>query len=96
MTKGWENEFLSDTGFHTAFPPNSWQTRLRGIDGEVQNVATYTAQKSSGISRQNGEAFQFHGHGGDAADQACALGLADANNIGVMGFSRTSWATDSC
>src|SRR5882762_1371632 len=23
MAKGWENEFLSDTGFHTAFPPQS-------------------------------------------------------------------------
>jgi len=96
MAKGWENEFLSDTGFHTAFPPQSLANAgFVVLMAKVQNVAeVYRNKKVQEYPGKIGEAFQFMAMVESAADRLVQLGLANANNVGVMGFSRTSWATD--
>jgi dipeptidyl aminopeptidase/acylaminoacyl peptidase len=96
MTKGWENEFLSDTGFHTAFPPQPLANAgFLVLMAKVQNAAdVYRSKNLQGYPGKMGEAFQFIAMVEGAADKLVQLGLADGNNVGLMGFSRTSWATD--
>lgn len=96
MTKGWETEFYSDTGFHTAFPPQplanaGFLVLLANVPPSYDVLLNKTLQKYPG---RLGEAFEFISMIESAVDMLEQRGLADKNHVGIIGFSRTSWQTD--
>ncbi len=97
MTKGWGNGFLSDTGFHTAFPPQ--QLANVGFLVLMANVPPLPdlAPWYGSLQKEPGkmaEAYEFISFVESAVVMLEGRGLADKGNVGIIGFSRTSWQTD--
>ena len=91
MAKGWDDSFLSDTSYRTAFPPQvladsgflvllvnapSAEQEPREYPGHMGEAINWMEMVLSGISL--------------LSDQ----GLIDEKEVGIMGFSRTSWLVD--
>ena len=97
MAKGWGKEFLSDTGFHTAFPPQPLANA-----GFLVLMASVPPQTALGpwensLKKEPGnmaEAFEFISFVESAVDMLERRGMADRADVGIIGFSRTSWQTD--
>jgi len=96
MVKGWGDAFLSDTGFHTAFPPQSlanagFLVLMANAPGAGLVEQKKSLQEWPGTI---GEAFEFIAFVEGAVDMLERRGSASRNNVGIIGFSRTSWQTD--
>lgn len=91
MAKTWDESFLADTLYRTAFPP-----QVLANDGFVVLLANPPSVKEepNEFPGQMGEAFNWmemiRGAIGFLAEQK----LIDRNRVGVIGFSRTSWLVD--
>jgi dipeptidyl aminopeptidase/acylaminoacyl peptidase len=91
MAKGWTDSFISDTRFQTAFPPQSlanagFVVLMANMPGQNQQPKSYTANM--------GETFNWIAMVESGITHLDELGLIDWNNVGIMGFSRTSWDVD--
>jgi len=99
MTKSWWAQyFLMDTEYHTAFPPE-----VLASSGFVVLLAQ---ERVVEFERDRGRTFpgKYPGHVGEAAelgdivssaiDLLAQRGLAERSNVGLMGFSTTSWKVD--
>lgn len=99
MTKTWwDHYFLADTEYHTAFPPQPLAS-----SGFLVLLAEERPRELE-ESRSGKYPGHYPGHMGEAAelkdiidgaiDLLVRKGLADKRNVGIMGFSTTSWKTD--
>lgn len=87
-----DHEFIADTAYTTAFAPQSLASA-----GFVVLLAKYPidnqvpeGQYAGGIS----EAYNWMAMVESAIDLLSGRGLIDADRVGIVGFSRTSWLTD--
>lgn len=99
MTKTWwEHYFLSDTEYHTAFAPQPLASvgflvllaQERPAEFERNRSGTYPGHDPGHM----GEAEELKNIIEGAVHELTTSGLADPDNIGIMGFSTTSWKTD--
>jgi dipeptidyl aminopeptidase/acylaminoacyl peptidase len=91
MAKGWTDGFLSDTRFQTAFPPQPLADA--GFVVLLANMPTGGSESKERPSAAN-EGYNWISmiEGGVALlDQRK---LIDKANVGIIGFSRTSWNVD--
>ena len=91
MAKGWTDGFLSDTRFQTAFPPqplanNGFAVLLINMPAGGAELKEYP----SGIA----EAFNWIAMIESGVTLVDQRGLIDKDNVGIIGFSRTSWNVD--
>jgi dipeptidyl aminopeptidase/acylaminoacyl peptidase len=91
MAKDWERFFLSDTVYGTSFPPQSLANT-----GFVVLMANEPGPVDLGNRYPGGlgEAFNWVSMVESAIDLLAEKGLAEKANVGLIGFSRTSWKTD--
>ena len=91
MAKGWTDGFLSDTRFQTAFPPQPLADA--GFVVLLANMPTGGSESKERPSAAN-EAYSWISmiEGGvTLLDQRKLINKA---NVGILGFSRTSWNVD--
>jgi dipeptidyl aminopeptidase/acylaminoacyl peptidase len=84
--------FITDANYTTAFAPQS----LANADFLVL-MAAYPEGNGIPKSKFPGEmgmAYDWMSMVESAIDLLAGRGLADKNNVGIVGFSRTSWLTD--
>jgi dipeptidyl aminopeptidase/acylaminoacyl peptidase len=91
MAKNWERFFLSDTVYGTSFPPQSLANA-----GFVVLMANEPGPVDLGNRYPGGlgEAFNWVSMIESAIGLLAEKGLAEKANVGLIGFSRTSWKTD--
>ena len=87
-----EDYFISDSLYTTAFAPQSLANA-----GFLVLMSKYTVGDK--IPREQfpgdmGMAYDWMSMVESAVDLLMQQGLADRNNVGIVGFSRTSWLTD--
>ena len=83
--------FISDAVYTTAFAP---QLRERGFP---VLLAKYSGADKEPVNQFPGSmsfAYDWMNMQESAIDLLAKRGLADKNNVGIVGFSRTSWLTD--
>jgi dipeptidyl aminopeptidase/acylaminoacyl peptidase len=91
MAKGWDDSFLADTTYRTAFPPQV----LAGSGFLVLLANNPSPDKEPrDYPGQMGEAFNWMEMVSSAISLVSNQGLIDENKVGIMGFSRTSWLVD--
>jgi dipeptidyl aminopeptidase/acylaminoacyl peptidase len=91
MTKGWGDFFVCDTHFQTAFPPQP----LAAAGFAVLMENQYDQPRlPPGHPGQMGEAFSFMNMVESGVRALTGRASIDERNIGIIGFSRTSWLTD--
>jgi dipeptidyl aminopeptidase/acylaminoacyl peptidase len=91
MVKGWGDFFLADTHFQTAFPPQP--LAAAGFLVLMANVLSLD-QIPEGYPGKMGEAYQFISMVKSAVEALDRRRLVDKSNVGIIGFSSTSWQTD--
>jgi dipeptidyl aminopeptidase/acylaminoacyl peptidase len=91
MAKGWTESFLSDTTYRTAFPPQVLANS--GFMVLLANPPSFD-KEPKGYPGQMGEAFNFMAMIESAVTVFSSQGLIDKNQVGIIGFSRTSWLLD--
>ncbi len=97
MVKNWpKNHFLGDTSYHTAFAPLPLASA-----GFIVLLAQDVDRGKVGSSRafqrfpgRMGEYAEFEAIIESAIDALVRQGLGSRNNIGLNGFSSSSWETD--
>ena len=91
MAKGWTESFLSDTTYRTAFPP-----QVLANSGFVVLMANAPSadKEPKGYPGQMGEAFNWMAMIESAVSVFSKQRLVDENQVGIIGFSRTSWLLD--
>lgn len=91
MAKDWDSTFISDTRFHTAFPPQP----LAGA-GFLVLMANDPSrnQEPKAYPGQIGEAYNWIEMVRSGINLLVGDGLAEKDLIGIIGFSRTSWKLD--
>jgi len=91
MAKDWDSTFISDTRFHTAFPPQP----LAGA-GFLVLMANDPSRDQEPMTHpgQIGEAYNWVEMVRSAINLLVGAGLAEKDLIGIIGFSRTSWKLD--
>jgi dipeptidyl aminopeptidase/acylaminoacyl peptidase len=92
MAKGWTNFFTGDTQFRSYYAPqvlaNHGFVVLLASDGPTsQNTIT-------GFPGEMAEAYDWMSMVESAVDLLVKQGIAERSNVGIQGFSRSSWATD--
>lgn len=99
MAKNWiEDYFVADTQYRTAFAPQPLaaagflvlMANERPAEFERNRALKYPGRYPGRMR----EAFQFADVVKSAIDTLAKQGLADPNNVGIAGFSTTSWKTD--
>jgi dipeptidyl aminopeptidase/acylaminoacyl peptidase len=91
MTKGWSDEFFSDTKFRTAFPPQSLANA--GFVVLMANMPAADKEPRNYPGRM-GEAFNWISMVESGITMLDGRGLVDKHRVGIIGFSRTSWNVD--
>jgi dipeptidyl aminopeptidase/acylaminoacyl peptidase len=91
MTKGWSDEFFSDTKFRTAFPPQSLANA--GFVVLMANMPAADKEPKNYPGRM-GEAFNWISMVESGITMLDGRGLVDKDRVGIIGFSRTSWNVD--
>jgi dipeptidyl aminopeptidase/acylaminoacyl peptidase len=92
MTKGWPNNwFFADTQFQTTFPPQPLASA-----GFLVLLAQEPRPEDNlkGFPGEMGEAYKFIAMVESAIRTIVERYSGDENNVGTIGFSRTSWLTD--
>jgi dipeptidyl aminopeptidase/acylaminoacyl peptidase len=91
MAKGWTDGFLSDTRFQTAFPPQPLAN-----DGFAVLLINMPAGGSELKEYPSGaaEALNWIAMVESGVTLVNERGLIDKGNVGIIGFSRTSWNVD--
>jgi dipeptidyl aminopeptidase/acylaminoacyl peptidase len=96
MAKGWGDFFVADTSFRTAFPP-----QLLANAGFVVLLASVPSLEKVDLNRalrqypgQLGEGYEFISMIETGVDLLVKRGIADRLNVGIIGFSSTSWQVD--
>jgi dipeptidyl aminopeptidase/acylaminoacyl peptidase len=92
MATNFGNVFISDTPATTAFAPQSlanagFLVLMSKYPGEIKLPKDV-------FPGDMGDAFNWMDMVESAVDVLAARGMADENNLGIVGFSRTSWLTD--
>jgi dipeptidyl aminopeptidase/acylaminoacyl peptidase len=91
MAKGWDDSFLADTTYRTAFPPQV----LADSGFLVLLVNDPSADKEPrNYPGLMGEAFNWMEMVSSSISLLSSRGLVDEKEVGIMGFSRTSWLVD--
>jgi dipeptidyl aminopeptidase/acylaminoacyl peptidase len=86
------HEFVSDVGYTTAFAPQSLANAgflvlfAKYSNGDKEPKSDYPGQMAT--------AYDWMSMIESAIDLLADQGLADKDNVGIVGFSRTSWLTD--
>jgi dienelactone hydrolase len=92
----WDQEFIGDTHYQTAFPPQSLASA--GFMVLMANTSRMDLLDHDPTLRQfpgkMGEAEEFMAMIESALDALSGRGFIDRNNVGIMGFSHTSWLVD--
>ena len=91
MAKGWTDGFLSDTRFQTAFPPQPLAND--GFAVLMVNMPTGGSEPTEYPS-STAEAFNWIAMIESGVALLSERGLVDKDNVGIIGFSRTSWNVD--
>jgi dipeptidyl aminopeptidase/acylaminoacyl peptidase len=91
MAKGWTDDFFSDTRFRTAFPPQSLANA--GFVVLMANMPAIDMEPKNHPGRM-GEAFNWISMVESGIVLLEDRGLVEKNNVGIIGFSRTSWNVD--
>lgn len=91
MAKGWSEDFLADTSYRTAFPPQALANS--GFMVLMTNPPSFDKEPKE-YPGQMGEAFNFMEMVESAVAFLSNRGLIDKNQVGIIGFSRTSWLVD--
>lgn len=91
MAKGWDDSFLSDTSYRTAFPP-----QVLADSGFLVLLANAPSadKEPQGYPGHMGEAFNWMEMVTSAISFLSNQGLVDEREVGIIGFSRTSWLVD--
>jgi dipeptidyl aminopeptidase/acylaminoacyl peptidase len=91
MAKGWNDSFLSDTPYQTAFPPQPLANA-----GFVILMANMPAPKAGPhlYPGELDEAFNWMSMIESGVKLLSDRGMADPHRVGMIGFSRTSWLVD--
>jgi dipeptidyl aminopeptidase/acylaminoacyl peptidase len=91
----WPDYFLSDTQYHTAFPPQPLAAAgFIVLLVQEHPIGEGSIQRSPSYPRRAGEMTQLKGVVESAIRFLDERGMADSSNVGIMGFSTTSWKTD--
>jgi dipeptidyl aminopeptidase/acylaminoacyl peptidase len=91
MAKGWSESFICDSSYQTAFAPQP----LAALGFAVLEVNYPAPSKEfDNKTATPGEVEYWSATIESAMDLLVAEGLVDRNNIGISGFSRTSWYVD--
>lgn len=92
----WDQEFIGDTHYQTAFPPQSLASAgfmvLMANTSRMDSLDHDPALKK--FPGKMGQAEEFMAMIDGALDALSDRGLIDRNNVGIMGFSHTSWLVD--
>jgi dipeptidyl aminopeptidase/acylaminoacyl peptidase len=92
----WDQEFIGDTHYQTAFPPGSLASA--GFVVLMANTSRMDLLDHDPALKQfpgkMGEAEEFMAMIESALDALSNRGLIDRSNVGIMGFSHTSWLVD--
>lgn len=91
MAKGWTDGFLSDTRFQTAFPPQPLAND--GFAVLLVNMPTGGSEPKEYPS-STAEALNWVAMIESGMALLSDRGLIDKDNVGIIGFSRTSWNVD--
>lgn len=91
MAKGWGDSFYSDTSYRTAFPPQVLANS--GFLVLLANNPSFDKEPRD-YPGQMGEAFNWMEMVSSAISLLSKRGLADEKEVGIIGFSRTSWLVD--
>jgi len=91
MAKGWNDTFLADTVYRTAFPPQVLANS--GFLVLLANNPSFDKEPRD-FPGQMGEAFNWMEMVSSAISLLSKQGLADEKEVGIIGFSRTSWLVD--
>jgi dipeptidyl aminopeptidase/acylaminoacyl peptidase len=99
MAKAWlEDYFVTDTQYQTAFPPqvlaDAGFVVLMAPDVDRGKVATNSVLQKY-RNKAMSESVEFTAMVQSGIDMLVHRGLADAKNVGVIGFSSTSWEIDA-
>jgi dipeptidyl aminopeptidase/acylaminoacyl peptidase len=94
LAYGWGNEFLCDgsgSGHTTAFPPQPLANA-----GFLVLLANFPdeAHQPQDFPGEFGQAYNFVAMVESAVKLLVERGIADEKNVGLIGWSRTSWKTD--
>jgi dipeptidyl aminopeptidase/acylaminoacyl peptidase len=94
LAYGWGDEFLCDgsgSGHTTAFPPQPLANA--GFLVLLANIPTEEHQPQD-FPGELGQAYNFIAMVESAVKLLVDRGMADEKNVGLIGWSRTSWKTD--
>lgn len=91
----WPSYFISDTQYHTAFPPQPLAAAgFLVLLVQEHPIEKQSGHRSAGYPARAGEMAQLK----DVVESAVRFleerGMANRTDVGVMGFSTTSWKTD--
>jgi len=94
----WPNYFLSDTQYHTAFPPQPLAASgflvLLAQEHPFAKQSIRRYQDSTKYPGRMEDMVELRDMVEGAIHLLVESGMADGRNIGIMGFSTTSWKTD--